>query len=81
MQKTDRRRRTLEDDNGNGNEADMGQMEAAENGGRKTAASKARAGSLHRPLSAIHLPLSLIRLRLEAEEGKVTVLASEEEEA
>ena len=54
-------------------------MEAAENGRRETAVSRARAGSLYRPLSGIHFSLRPICLCSEAEEQEVTVLESESE--
>ena len=40
---------------------------------------RARAGSLHRPPSGIHIPSRLSHLRLEAEAREVTVLALESE--
>ena len=46
-----------------------------ENGGRETAAERARAGWLHSPPSGIYLPSRPSRLRLEAEEREVKVLA------
>ena len=45
------------------------------------AASRERVGSLQNPLSEIHLPSCPTRLRSEAEEPEVTVLASESEAA
>ena len=77
-QKTDRRRRALEDNNNNGNKLDKGRAEAAENSGRETAASRGRGGSLHRPSSGIYLPLHPTCLRLEAEEREVMVLELDE---
>ena len=74
-------RHELEDNNDDGNDADKGQMEAVDNIGRKTAASRARARSLHRPLSGIRLPLRPSHIFSEAEEREVTVLASELEAA
>ena len=63
------------------NEADTGRMETAENGGRETAASRARVGSLHNPSSGIRLPLLPSCLCSEVEEQEVTVLASDLEVA
>ena len=62
LQKTDRRRLALEDDNNDGNEGDKGRTEATENGNRETAASRARLGSFHCPLSGIRLPLNCCRI-------------------
>ena len=61
----------LEEDNRDGNELDKVCTEAAENGGRETAVSRVRAGSLHRPPSGIRLPLRPSRLCLEAEDQEV----------
>ena len=46
-QKTDRRRRALEDDNDDGNKADKGQKGAVDNDGRETVVSSARTGTGH----------------------------------
>ena len=62
-------------------EVDKGRTEAAENGGREMAASRARVGSLHNPSSGIRLPLLPSCLCSEVEEQEVTVLASDLEVA
>ena len=71
----------LEDNRKDGNEANKGQTEAADNGDREMATSSARAGSLHYPPSEIRLPSHLICIHLEAEEWEVRVLALESEAA
>ena len=71
----------IEDDNEEGNKEDKGRMEALENGCGETAASRAREGSLHSPLSGIRISLRLSHLCLEAEEREVTILASKSEAA
>ena len=62
-QKIDRHRRALEDGNDDGNKADKGRTVAAENGGRETEKSRARAGSLNCTLLGIRLPLRPSHLR------------------
>ena len=53
----------------------------AENVGRETAASRARAGSLHLLTSGIRIPPSPSHLCLEAEDQEATVLESDSEVA
>ena len=71
----------LQDQNYNRNKANKGRTEAAENGSKETAASIARAGSLHSLLSEIRIPLSSSNICLESEDQEVTVLASDPEAA
>ena len=71
----------MEDKNNDKDEVDKGQTEAVENGDRVTAASRARAGLLHRHPSGIRLPSCPSRICLEAEEREVTVSTPELEVA
>ena len=60
---------------------EKGRTEAAESGGRETAASRAIAGSLHCPLSGIGIPSRPSNICLEAEEQEEMILTSESEVA
>ena len=68
----------LEDYNNGGNKVNKGRTGAAENGSREMVTLRARLGSLHHPLSGIHLPLHLSCLNSEALELMVLLSDSEE---
>ena len=54
-------------------------MEASENFGGESSASRARAGSLHNHTSGIHISSRLSHIRSEVEAWEVTVLALDSE--